>query len=190
MKIGSLMKLIITALAFLFAAFAPALAQFEIKMEESKITINGTSNLHNWSENVEIITGRLDAEILNGSLAAIKALSLAIPATSIKSGNSLMDRNTYKALKADKHPEIYFELSGAELSGFKASIAGNLAVAGVTRAILVNADVSYSDGAIVLKGEHRLRMTDFGIKPPAALFGALRTGDEVAVVFKLAFAAR
>jgi hypothetical protein len=35
-----------------------------------------------------------------------------------------------------------------------------------------------------------IKMTDFGIKPPTAIFGTLRTGDEVKVNFALTVGAR
>ena len=35
-----------------------------------------------------------------------------------------------------------------------------------------------------------IKMTDFGIKPPTAIFGRLKTGDDVKVNFELSIGAR
>lgn len=42
-----------------------------------------------------------------------------------------------------------------------------------------------SDGTVHVKGVVPVKMTDFGITPPTAIFGRLRTGDDVKVNFEL-----
>jgi polyisoprenoid-binding protein YceI len=41
------------------------------------------------------------------------------------------------------------------------------------------------NGTVNATGMVPIKMTDFGIKPPTAMFGTLRTGDEVKVNFAL-----
>ena len=47
-----------------------------------------------------------------------------------------------------------------------------------------------ANGQVRLQGEHPLLMTDYGLTPPSAMFGALRTADKVTVKFDLVVAAR
>ena len=42
-----------------------------------------------------------------------------------------------------------------------------------------------SDGSITFNGSKKLKMTDYGIKPPTALLGTMTTGDEVEIVFQV-----
>ncbi len=41
------------------------------------------------------------------------------------------------------------------------------------------------DGTVKATGMVPIKMTDYGIKPPTAIFGRLKTGDEVKVNFEL-----
>jgi len=46
------------------------------------------------------------------------------------------------------------------------------------------------DGTVIAKGSVPIKMTDYGIKPPTALFGRLKTGDDVKVNFELSIGAK
>jgi hypothetical protein len=103
-----------------------------------------------------------------------------------------MDNNLYKALKADDAPEISYTLStfdvasGATKDSFTVKAIGTLKVAGGEK--VVNMDVigvRAADGGITATGELPLLMTDFGVKPPTAMFGTLRTDNKVTVKFSL-----
>jgi polyisoprenoid-binding protein YceI len=41
------------------------------------------------------------------------------------------------------------------------------------------------DGSLTFNGSKKLKMTDFGIKPPTALMGTMTVGDEVEIVFSV-----
>ena len=112
---------------------------------------------------------------------------------SIKSTEgSMMDKNTYKALKADEHPQITFAL----ITPIKAVPPGthtiaakvNLTIAGVTKAVDMSVtSVAAAHGNIEFEGSKAIKMTDYGIKPPVALFGTMKTGDEITIHFKGVF---
>jgi filamentous hemagglutinin family protein len=42
-----------------------------------------------------------------------------------------------------------------------------------------------SDGSVTFSGSKKLKMTDYGIKPPTALMGTMTVGDEVEIVFSV-----
>ena len=105
-----------------------------------------------------------------------------------------MDKNTYKALKADDHPEITFVLTTpvkAIPAGVHAIAAKiNLTIAGVTRAIDMSVTAtSQAHGNIEFEGSKAIKMTDYGVKPPVALLGTMRTRDEITIHFKGVFVA-
>src|SRR5688572_27854505 len=108
---------------------------------------------------------------------------LNVPVTTFRCGNRVMESDMREALKADRHPNVAFtfrELRGGvqhdlDTGLYHAAIAGDLTLAGVTRRI--NLDVSaqrLSRTTFRVRAVLPLRMTDFGITPPSALFGAIR----------------
>ena len=41
-----------------------------------------------------------------------------------------------------------------------------------------------NDGRYILTGQTPVKMTAFGIKPPVAMLGTIKTGDDVKVTFR------
>ena len=50
--------------------------------------------------------------------------------------------------------------------------------------ILLALFVAAAAGASFLTGQLPIRMTDYGIKPPTAMMGTIKTGDDVKVTFR------
>lgn len=160
------------------------------------VTIKGTSNLHDWTENVQTVTGNGTVTWNSDGTFDLTAIAMKMNVRSIKSKEgAIMNNNTYKALKADDHPEILFTL----LSPIKAvltksndkaiSAKGNLTIAGVTKAIDIRVKVFiYEKTKLGFEGTKTIKMTDYGIKPPTALLGTLKTGDEITIDFRTNFA--
>ena len=114
---------------------------------------------------------------------------------SIKSDmGAIMNSNTYKALKADSNPQIIFSLTSPVKSlqvisnGKMISAKGNLTIAGVVKAIDIQVKISMpKHGKLIFEGSQIIQMTDYGIKPPVALFGTLKTGNEITIHFTTNF---
>lgn len=97
-----------------------------------------------------------------------------------------MDANTYEAMNEPEHPSITFKsTSPLRQSGSSLRIKGDLTIAGVTKLIEFTAtEERWSKESLTVKGSHTFKMSDFGIDPPRALLGTIRTGDEVTIDFK------
>ena len=66
--------------------------------------------------------------------------------------------------------------------------SGEVRVAGVTKAAAMQVLFQSSDdGTVRVVGSHPMKMSDHGMKPPTAMFGALHTGNEVVVHFDVVF---
>jgi polyisoprenoid-binding protein YceI len=65
---------------------------------------------------------------------------------------------------------------------------GTLTVAGVEREIQIAATAHREPDGVRFRGTAPLRMTQFGIKPPTTMMGALRTSDDVVIHFDLVIA--
>ena len=165
---------------------------------ESKLWIDGTPNLHEWSCKAT----QLDATVeLDASAAArvsaappkaLKAVEVKVPVRSLKCNHGGMDGNVYKALKADDAPEISYIMASFEASpgdgadSFVVHAVGTLTIAGKENKIDMDVKATrLPDGTVKATGVVPVKMTDYGIKPPTAIFGRLKTGDEVKVNFEL-----
>lgn len=156
----------------------------------SSVLIKGTSTLHDWESTVEKTEAKLVVNNLND--VDIETLNVNVEVLSIKSGKKLMDKLTYKALKAKEHPVITFifkkgEIVNESTNFIDIKLMGDLTIAGVTKNVFVVTKINKLGNTIVLKGSHQLKMTDFGIKPPRALLGTIKTGDEITIEFNLKF---
>ena len=170
---------------------------------ESKLWIEGTSNLHGWSckatalEAAVDIDAALASQIATAPPKALKRVQVKVPVKSIKCGHGGMDGNLYKALKADETPEISYILAtfepapGEVKDSFTLHTVGNLTIAGAEKKVEMDVIATrLPDGSVLAKGLVAIKMTDFGIKPPTAIFGRLKTGDEVKVNFELTVGAK
>lgn len=120
--------------------------------------------------------------------------ALTIPVTTFRCGNRVMESDMRRALKAERNPNVAFTfraLRGGvqhdlDSGLYHAAIAGDLTLAGVTRTIDVNLSAErLSRTAFRIRAELPLRMTDFGITPPSALFGAIKARNALTVKFDL-----
>lgn len=181
--------LLATFVTFSFAG----LAQLKYTDRGVDITVKGTSNLHDWD--VKSDKGIVDATLAMGAgekTVSFSKLSFVVNAETLKSGKSGMDKNTYKALKTDAHKNITFNLLSANAiptdgNAYQVKAKGNLTVAGVTKPIdlIVTAKWNPGNQSLTISGVKTFKMTDFGVKPPTAVLGTIKTGDEVNITFSV-----
>ena len=136
--------------------------------------------------------GKLLADFEDGKLTRIQQLDFIVIAESLKSGKSGMDKNTYKALNTEKYKQITFKLSkvnNINCSGdvCKVSVNGNLTISGSTKPINISFDMKIEESKISLIGSKTIKMTDFGVDPPKAMFGTITTGDAIDIKFHSIF---
>lgn len=177
----------------------------------SQVKLEGTSNLHDWEATGIVITGEIEIPadfLLDPQQAAMKHLQggggpppveVEIPVESIASDKRRLNRLMYAALLAEEHPLIRYRLLQAAVledefdhpDRFRLATAGELRVAGVERPLEMEVLVERgADSQVVVSGTVDLKMSEFGINPPRALLGTLRTADELTVSFRWVLAPR
>lgn len=175
------MKTIVTTLLVLaLAAFAASADKF-LGTQGSVVAVEGTSTLHAW---------KMETAKINGTINTPATAVVTIPVTSLKSEHARMDKLMAEALKAKAHPEIRYEMTSstpapADANAFVLKTQGKLTIAGVTRDVAFDVQGSRNaDGKYTLVGTTRIKMTQYGIKPPTAMMGTIKTGDDVKVTFR------
>lgn len=148
--------------------------------KESKLTIDGTSTVHDWTVTANTISGTVTVEE-----SAPKELTFEVAVADIKSERgATMDKKMHAALQRDTHPKVRFSLKELKKEGM---LSGTLAIAGHEEDVEIATTTNFSEDSIAIVGEHRIALKDFQIEPPTAMFGQVIVGDEVTVKFDLVF---
>lgn len=173
-------------------AFNSVNAQTNYHATAAKTVLEGTSNIHDWTMQSQKATATAVVTLApTGTLASITSINFVMPAESLKSEHAQMDKNSYKALKTSKNPNISFSASSATVkpngaNGFTLVSRGKLNISGVTKDVdLVASGVVNADKSITLNGTYKFKMTDFQVTPPSLMMGAIKTGDGIAVKYNL-----
>jgi hypothetical protein len=119
---------------------------------------------------------------------------LRVPVASLDCGNPRMERDMERAMRAAAHPAIEFRfkfLEGSvnhDIDGgrYHATIAGELSLAGARRTVRVPVEAErIAADRFRFRARLPLRMTDFDITPPTALFGMVKARNDLVVLFDL-----
>lgn len=200
------MKLVALFLGSLLAASAAVaeIVRYQGVPRGSIIKIKGTSTVHDWEVESTLIAGFMNVEgefpsdLSATTVPALKNLpqvNVQIPVRSIRSGKSTMDSVMHGAMKQQAHPKITYVLAKMTPSNVERKAGdplrydteGDLTVAGVKKRITMPIDlVRHGEGGLRITGKTKVKMTDFGIQPPAPkiAFGLIKTGDEVEIIFE------
>ena len=180
-----------------YAAFGPGVsAQSALALGSARITIAGTSNVHAYTASTT--TARITRvqiaptaagvhfwqEVVAGG--ALQVFEIAVPAAKLTSDQEGLDKNMHKALKVPEHPEITFRLLRLEAKDAFGPLraVGVLKIAGIEREIALALTTERKDNGLLVKGETDLLMTDYGIAPPKAMLGILKTDPKVTITFE------
>jgi polyisoprenoid-binding protein YceI len=175
------MKNLAIAIALIFATNMVIGQTYSSKLSESSMTVSGTSTLHDWESDVEELSATCTIE---GD--EMQSTSFSAEVKSIKSGTDSMDENTYEALEADDHGQITFKSKTIKRSGNNLVVSGVLTIAGSSQNITMNLIMEkWKANSMTVSGDYTLKMTDYGIQPPKAMWGTIKTGDEVTIKFEI-----
>jgi hypothetical protein len=165
-----------------------------LTVTSARVSLEGTSNIHAYTASTSTvrvtaleIAGTPEGDLLEHVLLpeGFKQFELAIPVASLSSPKDGIDKNMHKALKAAEHPEITFRLRRLEPAGAAYLAIGGLTIAGVEREVTLHLQVLRNGPALAVTGSTDLLMTDFGVTPPKAMLGMLKTNPKVQIRVEL-----
>jgi polyisoprenoid-binding protein YceI len=195
---------IVALLMFGIRALAEDSIVYKTVAGGSKVKIDGTSSLHEWTVTGQQIDGKVEflIKVPNGATAKqitqailadpkVKA-DVAIPVSSLKSTkkDKDMDKKMYEALKSKKNPTISFYLtelkvvseSNPDRTDFQVQTTGELTIAGERRTLKMPMAIEVLDGReLRITGRTWIKMSDYNIKRITALGGMIKCGDTVEV---------
>jgi hypothetical protein len=191
------------ALVLLTSTNAAEMVRYKARALGSKVLINGSANIHDWTMEGTLITGFFEVPagvefdqskttlsgVTTGKLAARAETS--IPVTSLNGSLSGMNPVMQEAMNAKQHPNIEYRLAEMTLkephaagAPFEFDTKGMLVVNGVTNTVAMPIRIE-SAGADKLKitGKVPLKMTDYKVTPPVKLL-VFKTSDDMTISFE------
>jgi polyisoprenoid-binding protein YceI len=182
----------LTSLLIFFLGTGVGKAQTSFTLKSAKASVEGTSSLHEWTSDI----GHLDFKgsfLLDGDkIKEIRSAEMKILVEGIKSTKGkIMDEKTYEAFNYKTNPYITFKFISAKIISDATNenvieAVGTLTMAGVIKSITINTKgKTLANGDIQLSATKKIKMTEYRMEPPTAVFGTIKVGDEVTVIFDL-----
>ena len=167
---------------FFFILFSiVALAQDSYRLSsESKLTIDGTSTVHDWTVTANTMKGMLRTEGKDP-----KEINFEVAVEDIISERgATMDKKMHTALQKETHPNVIFSLKEVKNESI---LVGKLNIAGKELDVEISGKIDVAENMLKISGEYPLALQDFNIEPPTAMFGQVVVGPDVTVKFDLVF---
>ncbi|WNJ17509.1 YceI family protein [Pontibacter sp. G13] len=160
--------------------------------QESSLSIQGTSTIHDWEVKAKSVEGNWSLPKSSwkrpkaGKDAGTGWLSLKV--NDLQGSQEALNTKMYEAFKYRQFPVIAFELTegtfGEEQGGeWPISFRGTLRMAGASQPIEIQAKWNPNTGK--LRATQSIDMTEFGMTPPSAMFGSIQCGKKVMVSLNL-----
>jgi polyisoprenoid-binding protein YceI len=157
----------------------------------SRVWVEGTSTVHDWTCSATQVSGTLDAVTAEAGLSGLSGLTVTVPVNALDCDNGTMNGKLRDALGT---AAIRFTASNARVGApgggrFTVETDGQLTIRGTTRAQRIQAQgQALGGGRYRFTGSVPVTMSQFGVTPPTAMLGTLRTGDRVTVRFDVTVA--
>ena len=194
-SIGNAAKMLSILILPLLMSFLPlSLAdQAYAANNNVKITVNGTSNIHDWDLVSEKGTCTMSVDMdASGAISAFRNLNFTVPVNTLKSKHGdKMDNNAYKAMNASAYPSVTFKSASVSIKNsgantYAVSAPGKLTINNVTREVTLTANCKVNpDKSVNVTGSYKLTTTDYNVKPISIMLGAIKTGAGVTILYNL-----
>lgn len=186
-------KILFAGVVFMLFTTGSLFAQ-NFKMDaSSEIIVAGTSNIHDWEMKTNSKQGMAVLKMQDGKLTEISKLQVSVLAESLDSGKGGMDKNAYKALDTKKHKNIEFNLdkvkniTAGTNNSYTVEGLASLKIAGVSKQVPVSFTATVNGSKLKINGKQEINMTHYKVDPPTAMFGTIKTGEDVTVKFNSSF---
>lgn len=161
-----------------------------IVQKTSEINVNGKSNVNSFVCMVSSFSTKDTMTFMppksNG--ASTVHCTLEVPIRVFDCGNKHMTKDLQKTLNMSSFPSLYIKFSTFSIhpskwvNGTKVQADALITISGVTKSYKIAYTVSRSgDQRATLKGQQKVLFSEFYLKPPTKLGGAIRVYDDLIV---------
>ena len=172
-----------------------AQSNYNIKSDKNtSIKVSGKSNMHDWDLSSTTMESNGDFKFdAKNVLSSVTSFTFNVAAKSLKSGKSLLDNRTYKAMKAEQFPKIFYKLTSAvikqtEKNKYSVKSNGDLTIAGHSENITMDlVIVVNSNNTLSCTGSEKIKLTDYKIQPPSFMLGAMKVYNDLNIEFSLQY---
>lgn len=160
-------------------------------LPESRVWVDGTSNKNDWTVKATSVSGFVHLRLKDGALELGGGSFTVVAKQLVSEHGVIMDRLMQNALKSGAHPNIVYELAGATVTAgangkYTVATQGKVTIAGVTKDVAQTVSAErLPNGTVRFTGSQPVLMSEYGMTPPTAMFGSLRTANRVVVNFEL-----
>jgi polyisoprenoid-binding protein YceI len=181
-------------LGLLLAGLSPpagwaAPIRYILEPEHAHVRVAGRSTLHGFEGETSAVRGEITFDPQQDQLAA--PARLAVPVSTIRTGNSARDRAMLEMFDAGHFPEISVTIDAVSPLGEPAAgsaaprryrLQGRLRIRDIEQPVDFEVEAVVTDQAIDASGALPLTTTMFELKPPSVL-GVVRVRKEITVEF-------
>lgn len=157
------------------------------------IKVSGSSNVHDWSMMSTVMESKGEFTGNGENITAVHAFSFQLAVKSLKSEHATMDSRMCKSVNESKYPTIIYKLTSATVTpGAKGKFLivskGELTMAGVTQRISLDVTAMPNfNNSITISGAKKIKLTDYGIKPPSYMLGTMKVYNDLTIEFNLIY---
>jgi len=195
-----LLSAVLACLSSHQAAAQGGAVRYDAQPGGSKVKIEGTSSIHDWSMESPVIGGFIETDAgfpesaLKGGDAAKPKVEVFIPVRTLKSYNKRMDEVYQEHMEMAKFAKMEYKLTELKAKGdapkagkCEFDAVGTMTIHGVAKPITMPVTIEKVDGKkLKITGSTPLKMSDFGVKPPCPDIGVAKitTGDDIKLTFE------
>lgn len=154
----------------------------------SEIVVKGTSTVHDWkmvAKSFDVsATLKEDAK----DLKEFDKVNFQLKVENLKSDSDGLNEKAYDALKTKeiKFRSTAFNNVTAANGKVTGNVAGILTIAGVSKNVSFNFEGNAaSANKLNVKASYKADMKDFGVEPPKAMMGMIKSGKDVEILVNL-----
>jgi len=148
----------------------PVTERFDVVPTDSSLTFFAMSTVQSAYGKTTELSGHIDAAWKpDGTLAGEPAphMHLEFKVESLRTGNELQDREMWKLIDSKRFPKISGDLREFSAGGTRGryAAAGQITLAGLARRYESEFTLDYDPKRVILDGEVKIDVRDFGLKP-------------------------
>ena len=182
-----------TALGVVLILAAPPVAAQRVftvgHVASGTLSFDAKATLGDFTGTTSTVTGAMTAATeLRGVRGWVEA-----PVATLKTGNGLRDKDLLKAMEAEAHPAIRFDLESVSIQSessdsARVTLFGTFTIHGMKREVAVPANLYFQPDGTRVKSDIPMNVKDYGVTKLSKMLGAFKMNENIMVHIDLVFA--